>query len=500
MMKSKLVLILSLPFMLFSCFSDKSTDATQPISEITIESGIDSIYNIQKNDTLVIAPKITQTDSTKALSYTWEIDLVPTSYDEKFTFVGNSLGKYQCRLIVSNEDGKSFFPFTLYVNSPYEEGITILSKDAQGKSMISFMQKPTNGEEPEFVSGDCFAINNPEYSFAAGAADIVQCGGSLIVVCQGGGENNDDPTIYYLNEKTFDVENMVPVTEFEDFKPTKLAAISTSYSATSYPLLCENGKVYDLSTTEGVVSKPRKLHSTYEQNCIVVDQQYYCILFWDKDNNGLSLIYRGDGPYYCSSEYHLTLDNQEFSTKNYFANRELIAMTKVNMTPTQIANAGNTGELLIITNYSVIARSEVLCSDFWGYDFTTNTQTFPVASTQTGALINSPINKNTPCIANKTFYTLLFANGNKVRRWKYDTPLANLANAETLLTVGGENAVITHFEISNDHKKTYVAFYEPDSTEELNGSMWVFDTDTGEVLEEHNNICYQPVKMIYKKK
>ena len=111
---SKFLIMLSLPFLMLSCFSDKSTDATQPISEITIESGIDSIYNIQKNETLIITPKITQTDNSKPLSYTWEIDLVPYSYDEVFTFVGASLGKYDCRLIVSNEDGKSFFPFFLF--------------------------------------------------------------------------------------------------------------------------------------------------------------------------------------------------------------------------------------------------------------------------------------------------------------------------------------------------------------------------------------------------
>lgn len=495
----KLYLMLSMSFLLFSCFEDKTAEATQPISNIIIESGIDSIYNIQKNETLVIKPQITQTDESKALSYVWEIELVPYSFDEEFVFVGKSLGKYNCRLIVSNEDGKSFFPFTLYVNSPYEEGITILSKDKEGKSMISFMPKSVDGKPSAFVEGDCFTINNSDISFASGAADIVQCSGSLIVACQGGGENADLPTIYYLNEKTFVVENMFTVPEYEDFKPTRLAIPSTGYSGTTYPVLCENGKVYDLSTAEGVVSEPRKLHSTYEQNCIVADLYYYCILFWDKDNKGLSLMYYGDGPYYCSSEYHLMLDDKDFNKKNHFANRELIAMAEINMTPEQISKAGGDGKLLVITSYSVIARSEVLLTSFWGYDFVNNVQTFPVENTLQGQLITSPINKNTPCIANDTYDTLLFANGNKVRRWKYDTSLANLMNAETLLTVGGEDAVITHFEISDDHKKTYVTFYDP-TQDGLNGSMWVFNTDTGEVLEKYHNVCYQPVKIIYKKK
>ena len=53
--------------------------------------------------------------------------------------------------------------------------------------------------------------------------------------------------------------------------------------------------------------------------------------------------------------------------------------------------------------------------------------------------------------------------------------------------------------MSEDHLKTYVAFYEPDQ-DGLNGSVWVFDTDKGTVLEKYDNVCYEPVKMFYKKR
>ena len=117
----------------------------------------------------------------------------------------------------------------------------------------------------------------------------------------------------------------------------------------------------------------------------------------------------------------------------------------------------------------------------------------------------SLINENTPCIANATYKTMFFPDGNKVMKWYYsketkdDGGIYYLEDAEVLLTVGGENAVIKAFEISDDHKKTYVAFYDP-TLEGKNGSVWVFDTDTGEVLEKHDNVCYEPVKIIYKKK
>lgn len=498
----KYSLLLVLPLLL-SCFDDNSSGPTIPLSNINIESGIDSVYNLEKNDTLLITPVISQENTPKELTYTWEVEQKRVSTDSIFTFVGSKLGVFKARLIVENEDGKTFFPFIINVNSPYEEGITILSKDASGKSMISFMRKPLGGQNGSFYKGDCFSINNPDVIFVDGATDFVHTNQSLIVICQGGGERGDLPTIYYLNDKTFVVENMFAVPEVEDAQPVKLGIPLKSYPQTSYPILCKNGKVYDFSTGEGVVTDARKLQYTYENNCIVADEpSYYCILLWDKENGGLSLIYYGNGPYYCSTEYHLGIRDAEFAKKNYFANRTPITMTKVRMTRSQINEAGDETEFLIITNYSVLTYSEVIKTGFWTYDNVEGKNNLIVSNKQQATLITLPINMETPSIANKTNSTAFFADGNKVRRWRYDTSLTNLVkafNEEEFLKVGSDNAVITGFEMSEDHKITYVAFYEPNQ-EGLNGSVWMFDTKTGEVLEKHDNVCYQPVKMIYKKK
>ena len=99
---------------------------------------------------------------------------------------------------------------------------------------------------------------------------------------------------------------------------------------------------------------------------------------------------------------------------------------------------------------------------------------------------------------------MLFAEKNKIRQWKFnellsDNKLPNINEANILLTVGSESAIITSMELSADHTRTYVAFYEPDQSG-LNGSVWVIDTDKGTVLKQYNNVCYQPVKIMYKKK
>ena len=108
------------------------------------------------------------------------------------------------------------------------------------------------------------------------------------------------------------------------------------------------------------------------------------------------------------------------------------------------------------------------------------------------------MDENTPCVANRTYQSLLFADGNKVRRWYY-TSNVHINKADTFDLGLSDDAVITAIEISEDHRKTYIAFYEPNQ-EDKNGSVWVIGTDTGEVLEKYDNVCYQPVKMIHKKK
>ena len=93
---------------------------------------------------------------------------------------------------------------------------------------------------------------------------------------------------------------------------------------------------------------------------------------------------------------------------------------------------------------------------------------------------------------------MLYAKGNTVKKWNY-TQTQAITSAKTHVTVGSSTAVITGFEMSADQNVTYVAFYEP-GQDGKNGSVWAFNTPTGEVLEKWDNICYKPVKMFYKYK
>lgn len=494
--------------LLTSCVTDSTTLPTRPLSEITIQSGIESVYNINKNEPLRIKPQISQSNTPKEVRFTWEVDLKVYSHDEEFVYPATNLGTYKCRLIVENEDGKTFFPFTINVNSPYEEGIALLSQQPDGSSMLSFMLTPTDGSrERHFTTGDCFTINNPDLPFSPRCIDMVQSSGSLIVACQGSAQLQDQqsasgsPTIYYLNEKTLVAENVVPVTEYDDFVPTRLIIPSVGASGVAYPILCENGSIYEFSTTEGAISKPTNFRYKYAQTCLAHDDGgagwSFDLIFWDKEKGDLCDLYSGYGPYYCSTQYLLVRDSVNAQT-NYFANNDIVKIVGIDLTAKQ--KKSDKSEMLVLTKNAFMTRKTILSTGFWEYDTEVATaKLWDNGGTSTACIGTNVINEQTPCVANKTFNTLLFGQGNKVRRWYFNSTTQSLDKADVLQTFGSDQAIVTDLVISSDHQTTYVAFYEPSQTG-LNGSVYVINTDTGEILERHDNVCYRPVRMIYKKK
>ena len=124
------------------------------------------------------------------------------------------------------------------------------------------------------------------------------------------------------------------------------------------------------------------------------------------------------------------------------------------------------------------------------------------ATTQVTGPGNILFNEHSPNVA---YYNkdrdkyLLFASGNKIYRW-----LANgsqqLRNATEFKEIGNGNyIVITSMEMNPDLNRTYVAYYDPNENG-MNGHVTVFDTNTGDNLAQYDNVCYRPVKIMYKKK
>lgn len=477
-----------------SCFSDRTTEATQPISEITV-GGIKNVYNIGKNDSLIIKPVITQSIDGKEITYLWEMDLKNYSTDKNFEYLGKELGKYNCRFIAENEDGKTIVPFTLYVNSPYEEGITIISEDKEGRPMLSFMQVALEeGDEAEFIQGDCFSTNNPDEFFASYPTDIVQSGGRLVISCKGKDGGDDIPSIYYIDEKTMVVENIVRAPEFPDFVPTILGILAETNRGSAYPILTESGKVYEYSPSEATIAEPRKLKSNYSQVCILDSSTYPNIIFWDNNIGNLAQIYNYNGPYYCGTKYQTSLEDCK-NGLGFFNGSQFITMRSIHRTP----DDNTLQKFIIITqNEEGVINSRIIAACFWDHNYDTGENYLVHSGDAKIVGIFSPIDAKTPSVANGTYNSMLYAAGNKVCRWYYMTD-QHIYDADVIAELGSKDAIITALEISEDNTLTYVAYYEPNE-EGLNGYMSIIDSDTGKVLETYNNISYKAVKMIYKQR
>lgn len=511
-MKKKLMTltVLLMTAALTACVSDDSTtgDLTS-LSLIKVDStSISSTYHINKNETLTIEPHFSQTNAAKPVSYTWEINQEVYSTEPVFKYRGDRLGSYNCRLILANDDGRTFFHFTLNVNSPYEEGLTVLSHDADGHSRLSFMLTPTDGSKPQFYDEDCFAVNNPDMAMVSNAVDMTQSSGTLIIACQGqlssdglrqAGNSDDQATIYYLNDKTFVIENMLSAPEYPDFVPTRMHIPSVGLSGASYPILTRCGKVFEFSSTEGALSEARLLQGIFAPSSMIEDPgagRYYNIVFWDTEVGDLCHLYNGYGPYFCSKTYNCTRDKCSGSN-NYFLNRSFVQVVPIDRTDAQ--KTTSTARMLVITRNSFMYQKTIMSPSFWEYNYdTAETVLVDNGGTQTAGFGESNFTETTPCIANMTFYSLLYGVGNQVFKWNF-TSSQDLTNAQVLQTVGSSEAIITDFAQSADHRRTYVAFYEPGQTG-LNGSVWVIDTDKGDILQKYDNISYQPVKLLYKMK
>ena len=486
-----LFVVVAMTASLVSCFKDDTTLGTGAISEIVIDN-MKEVYNINQNDTLIITPTITQTHQPKNISYTWEIELEHYSDSCCFVFVGGQFGSYNCRLIVENSDGKAFFPLIIHVNTIYEEGLTILSKAANGKAMLSFMLTPPDGNPTGFMQGDQFSINNEE-PFADNPVDMLQSDGRLIIACQGSNDGSVPATIYSLNEKTFFLENVASEPSFSDFKPTVLGIPTSTYEGRPYPIICEGGHTYEYSTNEAVISKPTMLPYTYSQSAFIYPkgEGRYNFLCWDKEIGALCQIYDGYAPaYYYGTEYHMSRESiVDDSRNNPLNGHELCKMVLIEQHDT----IKTTPKALVVTKEKNGAYNRTLLSvEFWE-DVNGKIEMVGETKRQRGQLA---LSENTPCVASKTYSSMLFADGNRVCRWYYNAAAIKVDNIQT---IGSESAIITALALSSDQKETYVAFYEPEQTG-LNGSVWVIDTDKGTILNKYDNVCYQPVKIMYKKK
>ena len=219
-----LFFILCLP-LFAGCFEDETTVDTVRISEISIDTlKMQKVYNIDQNEELLIPTEglVSQSERQLPLTYEWEVNYKFYSDSSALRFTGNELGAFPARLKISNEHGSSFYEFTLNINSAYEKGIAILSDNSEGEPLLSIMRELSDREIAEgkkrFFTTNCLAVNNPGVEFPRQPTDFRQRDKQLFISFK------DKPSVYALNSKMLNVENIITDGN-PDFIPERLLVV-----------------------------------------------------------------------------------------------------------------------------------------------------------------------------------------------------------------------------------------------------------------------------------
>lgn len=455
---SKYTFLAFLPLLFMSCYKDRSDFGNKELSELSISfPDITDVVQIEKNEILTIEPVITQSGKEKPLTYEWQVNYEDFSTEKKLEFEGANLGTYFVRLKVTNEDGSAFKSFTLNVNSPYEEGLMVLGVDEQGEGTLSFMRKFTPAEiaagREETFATNVFTLNNPDEKIGKGPTDIAKRQKQILI------SSGTEGKIYFLNDKTFEVEASISAPDLPGFKPVKMNVPDEGFITAA--VLSENGVVYKLASKEYLIMTDAR----FPQNVINKTDFGYNLndlmnYFWDANTKKIMQV----------SAYYQT------DSGNDFAGQELVTFFFDNPSSFYvISKSENNPSVYTKTVYSNYLR-DVLQKT------TLNVSGTPVLNPASSTLVNS------------TFKKLIYADDNAVYSWFYtgtDMPTAPFINVS--------EGTITGLEQSPDGRELYVGVYNPNASG-LKGSVLVYDMDNGRLIKKHEGIADKPVKLFYKKK
>ena len=468
-MKWKYLYIWLIGLLAIGCFDDDTTVDTVRISEIAIDTNsLQKEYNSDKNQTLVIdiTPYVTQKEKDLPLTFQWDMDYKFYS-DSSVLYVDcQDLGTFPMRVKVSNEHSSAFYEFKLHINSPYEEGITVLSESGDGTGMLSFMRQMADGTMGNFET-HCLTMNNPGEVFPKSPTDMAKRLSQLFI------SYKNDPSVYVVNAKTFELENIVKAPEFSDFLPVVM--MLPDNEARTAVAISENGKVYNLASMEGLILTHTILTSTYSsvQHSYFGGYQPYYYL-WDVNQHTIC-YYNGYTAEYC--QYFGPIWNGDHDVIAIFENEKgssFTVLTELN------------GEIWKTSLSNTI------------YKLDDNYQKASVDYRDVQRVIANPVlKKEDPKVASPSYQCLFYAQGNKIYRWYYSSTSFPTESWATIDDIS--NAEITTMAISPDESQVYVGAYRSDESGE-NGYIYIYDTRTGRLINSYKNVAYKPIKIMYKVK
>lgn len=399
------------------------------------------------------------------------------------SYVVRELGHYHLRQIVTSEDGSTIKYYHVFVNSQFEEGFMILGRRPDGKGSISFMKTLTPeeveaGMQPSFMQ-NAFAYANEGKELYMDPVDVDKVGNYLYIL------HGESQKLVQIDAKTFKEIYEYDFKFYElNFVPGRLMAYDGKFS-TEFEVVSRNGGVAMVQTQQQAIFPfPGLPQETVYTDAY--DRPSYTSsmtrVFISKDRD--AVCWSGANGYDPFFSYQNCFD--------YFKNRKVIKLfqnldddvyvisrdggqTKITGIKGMMYNFAGGGGLWVLFERSV--REGIV---------TESSQLLP-----------------------NDYYSCVFvSNGNKVYKWFY-SQLDIDATPFITLPEGEEVRCLNHYQCSRSvsdaeyqdysrQKQFYISTYNPNREGEYKGSLYIYDADSGELVNKYEGISYEPVSMFYK--
>lgn len=455
-------------FGVVACLDDQSSLGDRVLSEITISAPYDTLTAYFGEEFVVSHLSVEQSGKELPLVYEWSYgtlnmdedgmvaypikdSLHVVSHDPELKYTFRELGTFGLRLRVDNGETIRYKYFVLQVDTEFSEGITILSRDGDGKGRISFMRTLTReeintGKVPVFRT-DIMELINPGTKMAD-VTDMVQVNNRLLV-CSG-----DAGRIYNMDSRTFDIEGM---TSFKELYPrcafVKFAGVSA------------NNNIY-------LVSRDRRGY-VYDY---VLDELMLTEYFKDLDIDAAVSV---DRPVFVNYE-----------TSMFYSP----SLGGVNSSLNRYVDFNIEGICSVGSNVYVIATYKAMPS----YIYLSQT-TFSLGNPTVLQFYDSPVslkvNRNSLFAGSKSCSCLYYTCEDGIYYWDLKKQLSTTPVIS--IPVGME---ITSLSMNSDGTSLYVGLYEKEGTETLKGHLYVYDVKTSTLIGQYHNIAGRPVAIIYKER
>ncbi|KIO43743.1 PKD-like family lipoprotein [Sanguibacteroides justesenii] len=489
-------------YLLNGCIDDKSEGAYIPLSEINFEVGQDSFYTDYGSQTVIPAPKITQTMGEKELTYEWraslqkgsnEDSLKYISYDPELQYTFRELGEYRVRLRVSNGDVSKMYNYRVFVRTAFIEGLFVLSADEQGKGRTSFLRTSQEsdvwqGVESEFKTHAVEAVN-PEIVLddpTDATSGNMRGGSVLYLTCR------KSQKIYQFDNKTFDLLYIFDVKQ--ELPRIKPVAVVTGFKgpypgdpATLY-VMPDRGNAAGLNPLNYFLYEDSQIfpaEAVYDKWAIALPPGNLHAFLYFMDNRRERMD--------CIFSMFFGMMTFTSNSRDIFKGYHVL-----NLTGRTSEERGGMSELwTVATDKTNVSRVRITKFMESGMSFTAfddpKEKSYEISDplTLTG--------QSTMVMAHNNLGVCFYNNGSKLYRWKYVEGNAEVqplpVEADAVLSVEGE---ITSLEASTNRLYLYIGVWNPRAIGELKGSVLVYDIVNQKVVKSYPNVADRPVKVFYK--